>query len=650
MSRHSASAQIAEADHAADTQRSILGHTQRAGALLGQIQLHTNDIRLASAGWEVDVILGKMSLAIAAANGQLDQATALAMTPEDRDFYQRIKSRLGEIATGIADLAVAERAELATYGARTDIAARLESAQDTLKAALSDLGEAKGEAAAATLAQFDRSLQKIDRAAWRYTATADAAEIEAVNEEEKAARQALAIIADIGRGTPAVDDEVKAINAALNDYSAAVRDGIAQAQGKRDILDQRNQPAIEFVTAQIQAAETKAGAQSRALDTASAEALTDGFFRILVLTILAILAAVASGLYAVFGIARPITKVSAAMDEVSGGDLSAPIPYATRNDELGDQARALTVFRDGLAEAERLRHAREAEDHAAAEHRKGEMRALADHFELAVGAVVDMVASAATELQTAASTLTSTAEETTIQAIAVAAAANQATANVQTVAAAMEELSASAREIGARLSRSSEVADRAVSEVDQTNGRMTELRGSANQIGTIVGLIDTIADQTNLLALNATIESARAGEAGRGFAVVAQEVKSLAGQTAKATADISARISGIQDSTGDVLGAITGIAGTIGEISEGTTAIAAAMEEQNATTAEVARNIQQAAAGTSEVTMTIAGVERAAQASSSAAVQVLTSATELSQQAEALRVEVQTFLLSVRAA
>ncbi len=71
---------------------------------------------------------------------------------------------------------------------------------------------------------------------------------------------------------------------------------------------------------------------------------------------------------------------------------------------------------------------------------------------------------------------------------------------------------------------------------------MQSLVDAAARIGDVVSLIGDIASRTNLLALNATIEAARAGEAGKGFAVVAGEVKALAAQTSKATAEIGTQI------------------------------------------------------------------------------------------------------------
>ncbi len=65
------------------------------------------------------------------------------------------------------------------------------------------------------------------------------------------------------------------------------------------------------------------------------------------------------------------------------------------------------------------------------------------------------------------------------------------------------------------------------------------LRSEVENVANMAKQIENIAKQTNLLALNATIEAARAGEAGKGFAVVAGEVKQLAGQTSKTTAEIA---------------------------------------------------------------------------------------------------------------
>jgi methyl-accepting chemotaxis protein len=267
-----------------------------------------------------------------------------------------------------------------------------------------------------------------------------------------------------------------------------------------------------------------------------------------------------------------------------------------------------------------------------------------------VSEVVDIVASAANELESTSSSMSATAEETSKQATNVASAAEQATNNVQTVASATEELTSSIQEISRQVQEAHSVATRAAEEANKTNETVDGLAQDAQKIGDVVDLIKDIAEQTNLLALNATIEAARAGEAGKGFAVVASEVKSLANQTAKATDDIASQIGSMQSTTTAAVQAIQEITKTIHTISETATAIAGAVEEQQAATQEIARNVQEASTGTQEVSSNIGGVEQAAGETGSSANQVLEASRELQTQGQKLRDEIEGFLKTLNVA
>jgi len=284
------------------------------------------------------------------------------------------------------------------------------------------------------------------------------------------------------------------------------------------------------------------------------------------------------------------------------------------------------------------------------EQRTKRLDGLLRDFEDKTAGLVAIVASAATELEATARTMSDTTSETTQQAANVSEAVHAASVNVQTVASAAEELSASISEIARQVAQSSQIADQAVHDADRTDGIVKTLAEGAQKIGDVVGLISTIAGQTNLLALNATIEAARAGEAGKGFAVVASEVKSLANQTARATDDISQQISQIQTATKEAVAAIEAISRTIGEMSRIAAAIAAAVEEQGAATQEIARNVHEAASGTQQVSTNIVGVSHGAAATGTAATQVLDAAGDLSRQAERLSSDVKQFITSAQAA
>lgn len=246
------------------------------------------------------------------------------------------------------------------------------------------------------------------------------------------------------------------------------------------------------------------------------------------------------------------------------------------------------------------------------------------------------LAAASAELNATATQLSGNAERSTTVANSTASASEEVAQGVRTVATNTEEMSASIKEIARNAAEASTTSATTLKQAQSTNQTIVKLGESSQEIGNVIKVISSIAQQTNLLALNATIEAARAGDAGRGFAVVANEVKELAKQTAKATEDITARITSIQkDSTGAVE-AVAAIGQTIERLNGIAGAIAASVEEQAATTNEVSRVVQESAKGVSSITDNVKIVSQSATETLGGATQVLTAAKSLSELAARL--------------
>jgi methyl-accepting chemotaxis protein len=519
---------------------------------------------------------------------------------------------------------------------------------NTLTTVTLEFGHA-GEVALAAAQRLEQAVQALRAVDYRYAGAPSPGDLDIVTAERDRVMRELAEVKALPPGDAALAKIVAALPAQADKMLAASDQLVGAAVSTEQAFSALAKTGVklgddaealrsEYQTSRSEAVSTAAKIAEEASSAGTMAAVTFG-----------VVAIILAGLITM-SISSLIKRMTQTMSQLAGGDLTVEIEGAERIDQIGNMARAVSIFKDNAirmagVEAEKNRLAAQTE-----QDRKAGLRELAARLERAVKGIADGVKQSAQRMHDGAATMSGAAERTKAQSSTVAAASEQASSNVQTVASAAEELSASIREIGQQAQSSANVARRAAEQASQTTATMEGLSQAADRIGEVVRLISDIASQTNLLALNATIEAARAGEAGRGFAVVASEVKNLAAQTARATEDITAQISSIQDETREAAVAIKGIEAVITEINQIASSTASAVEEQGAATAEIARNVQQAAAGTGQVSSNIAGVLDAAAQTDEHARIALQNSNELSDQADRLWQAVIGFVEDVKAA
>lgn len=354
--------------------------------------------------------------------------------------------------------------------------------------------------------------------------------------------------------------------------------------------------------------------------------------------------------FVVRSVTKPLSRVRAQMLELAEEKIQPSIDHLNRKDEIGGMASALQVFQHGLIAKRQLEEEQKATDVRLAVERKKMLEDIAASFESTVKQSVDIVASAATEMDATAQSMESNIQQSNEKLQSLMSGINLIASQIESVSSSTSQLSHAITEISSQVSRASGVTQDSVQQGEKTSASVVELESSAKAIQQVVDLINQITGQINLLALNATIEAARAGDAGKGFAVVASEVKALADQTGKATDQIVSQIGSMQSAIDQSSGLVRQMVGSIGQVSEVSTIIAAAVEEQGAATKEIANSSDRSKASSSDVLENAKVVTAAVEHSRVSANEMRMAAQELSRQAETLRSEVDNFLVRMRAA
>ena len=313
------------------------------------------------------------------------------------------------------------------------------------------------------------------------------------------------------------------------------------------------------------------------------------------------------------------------------------------SDKALQEARTVAAENDQLREQQHAARARNIAD------TRAQLNALADDFEDVIGSLAGDIIETTGTLEREGAELDSAANQAHGMVDVAVNATNNVNTSASAVAASAEQMAASVSEISQQVSRSRDIAGKALEHVTTSKETIHRMAEYADKVTSIIDIISDIAAQTNLLALNATIEAARAGEAGKGFAVVASEVKSLANQSGSATQQIAEQLSAMQEISAQVVQLIERVATDIQQISENSVGISAAVEEQDAATREIARAAQTASGETSTAADQVNNISTVVAGVGKSVASTFASTRQLAERTDELAARCQDFAAQIRA-
>ncbi len=306
----------------------------------------------------------------------------------------------------------------------------------------------------------------------------------------------------------------------------------------------------------------------------------------------------------------PLHRLSTVINGLGDGLFAFKVPGCARLDEVGDIARAV----DKLQESS-LKIARMQEDHGESAYqrelaKRAEIDDISTRFSESIETTVAALHDVAWTVESRSSEVSCTAQSA-VQDLRTAsdefAGFGQSMALIATATSSLVETITS---IGDQSVRNTAASLQVEEYATSSNLAIDDLRGTIASIENAAELIRIIAGQINLIALNATIEAARAGDAGRGFAVVAQEIKTLAAQTSRVTAEISGKISAIQQASSVTDANVAGMAHAFEDMRRISEEIARALGVQMTATDAIGAMVRAAQGGANDVAARISTVVR----------------------------------------